>query len=166
MWCWWCCHEFNTTPLALPYKYDDRRNTFYTTGNFCSWSCIKSFAIDKYGLSKGGLICGNIVMMRRKKYNKIGPIQKAPSRFRLKEFGGDLTIEEFRSNLTHDAVVEEKHINEQPHVDNIIPFVSNVQKMNDIHNNTSNNNALKLKRTKPLKRSHNDLGSVLGLVMK
>lgn len=166
MWCWWCCHEFDTTSLSLPYKYDDRRNKFYTTGNFCSWSCMKSFAIDKYGLSKGGLICGNIVMMRRKKYDKIGPIQRAPSRFRLKEFGGDLSIEEFRSNLTYDRGVEERHINEQPYVENTIPFVSNVKKLQDIQNSTCNNNALKLKRTKPLKRSHNDLGSMLGLVIK
>ena len=66
MWCWWCCHDFDTTPLSMPVRHDERRNTFHTSGNFCSWSCMKSFAIDKHGLTKGGLICGNIVMMRKK----------------------------------------------------------------------------------------------------
>ena len=72
MWCWWCCHTFEGVPLSMPYKHDERRNKFYTSGNFCSWSCMKTYAIDKYGCNRGGLICGNMVMMRRKLFNKIG----------------------------------------------------------------------------------------------
>jgi hypothetical protein len=63
---------------------------------------MKSFAIDKYGCSRGGLICGNIVMMRKKMYNQIGSVKAAPNRFKLKEFGGEMTIEEFRENQTID----------------------------------------------------------------
>ena len=63
---------------------------------------MKSYALEKYGLSRGGLICGNIVMMRKKMYNQIGSIKPAPYRFSLKEFGVDLTIEEFRKNNTVD----------------------------------------------------------------
>lgn len=164
MWCWWCCHTFNSTPLTLPFKYDDRRNKFYTSGHFCSWSCMKSFAIDKYGLTKGGLICGNIVMMRKKMFNQIGHVKPAPSRFLLEEFGGPLSIEAFRENQTRD-VEEPKEIPCEPHIDNIIPFVSNTKRMNEIKNAAVDNNALKLKRTKPLQRSHNNLESALGLVI-
>ena len=164
MWCWWCCHEFISTPLTLPFKYDERRNKFYTSGHFCSWSCMKSFAIDKYGLTKGGLICGNIVMMRKKMFNQIGHVKPAPSRFLLEEFGGPLSIEAFRENQTRD-VEEPKEIPCEPHVDNTIPFVSNTKRMNEIKNATVDNNALKLKRTKPLQRSHNNLESALGLVI-
>ena len=164
MWCWWCCHTFDGTPLKMPYKHDEKRNTFHTTGNFCSWSCMKSYAVEKYGLSRGGLICGNIVMMRKKMYNQIGPVKAAPWRFSLDVFGGDLTIEEFRKNQTID-VDTPKEVATQPVVDNLIPFVSNTKKMNEIKNATSNNNALKLKRTKPLKRSHNNLESALGLII-
>jgi hypothetical protein len=148
----------------MPYKHDEKRNTFHTTGNFCSWSCMKSYAVEKYGLSRGGLICGNIVMMRKKMYNQIGPVKAAPWRFSLKEFGGDLTIEEFRKNHTVDLDTP-KDVATQPVVDNLIPLVSNTKKMNEIKNATSNNNALKLKRTKPLKRSHNNLESALGLII-
>ena len=125
---------------------------------------MKSYAVEKYGLSRGGLICGNIVMMRKKMYNQIGPVKAAPWRFSLDVFGGDLTIEEFRKNQTID-VDTPKEVATQPVVDNLIPFVSNTKKMNEIKNATSNNNALKLKRTKPLKRSHNNLESALGLII-
>jgi hypothetical protein len=149
----------------MPFKHDERRNTFSTCGNFCSWSCIKSYAIDKYGLTKGGLICGNVVMMRKKMYNQIGPVKPAPNRFRLKEFGGDMTIEEFRANQTLDTN-EVKKVETKPYIDNTIPFVSNTKRMDEIKNATiNNNNALKLKRSKPLKRTHNNLESALGLVI-
>ena len=99
MWCWWCCHPFEGTALSMPHKHDERRNKFYTSGNFCSWSCMKTYAIDKYGCNRGGLICGNMVMMRRKLFDKIGTIKRAPHRQRLIEFGGDLTIENLEKTM-------------------------------------------------------------------
>ena len=163
-WCWWCCHTFEGTPLSMPYRYDDRRSKFYTAGNYCSWSCVKSHAIDKYGVNRGSIVCGNIILMRKKMYNQIGPVKCAPNRFLLKEFGGDMTIEEFRENQTIDKE-KPKEVETAPVVDNVIPIVSNTQKMNEIKNATANNNALKLKRNKPLKRSHNNLESALGLII-
>ena len=164
MWCWWCCHEFNTTPLSMPFKYDDRRSKFYTSGNFCSWSCMKSYATDTYGLTIGGRICGNIVLMRKKMYNQIGPVKFAPKRIMLKEFGGDMTIEEFRKNQTFDKEVP-KVVETKPYVKNLVPFVSTTKRMDEIKNASNNNDALKLKRSNPLQRNHNNLESVLGLVI-
>lgn len=148
----------------MPHKHDSRRNKFYTSGNFCSWSCMKSFALDKHGITRGSIICGNIIMMRRKMYNQLGSIKPAPNRFMLKEFGGDLTIEEFRLNQTVD-VIKPTEIDKIPVVDNVIPFVSNTKKMDEIKNASSNNSALKLKRNKPLKRDYNNLESALGLII-
>ena len=164
MWCWWCCHPFDGSPLQLPYRHDDRRNTFTTTGNFCSWSGMKSYALDKYGVNRGGIICGNIIMMRRRMYNQSGHVKPAPSRYSLDVFGGNMTIEEFRRNQTIDTV-EKKEIVSKPYKDIMIPFVSNTKKMDEIKNANSNNNALKLKRNKPLKRNHNNLESALGLII-
>jgi hypothetical protein len=165
MWCWWCCHPFEGTPLNIPVKYDDRRKKFNTAGNFCSWSCMKSYALDKYGCGKGSLICSNMVMMRRKMYGgKLESVKSAPWRYQLKVFGGDMTIEEFRDNQTIDKEVP-KAIDTKPAIDNMIPIISNTRKMDEIKNSTSNNNALKLKRNKPLKRSHNNLESALGLII-
>lgn len=125
---------------------------------------MKSFAIDKYGVSKGGIICGNMSLMRKRMFNQLGHIKPAPNRFLLKEFGGDLSIDDFRMNQTEDVTVPEKVIQE-PYKDVVIPFVSNTKKMDEIKNATSNNNALKLKRNKPLKRTHNNLESALGLII-
>ena len=164
MWCWWCCHSFEGTPLSMPYKYDDRRNKFYTSGNYCSWSCVKSHAIEKYGCTRGGIVCGNILVMRKKMYNQFGHVKPAPNRYVLKEFGGDMTIEEFRENQTRD-VEEPKKVETTQVINNTVPIISNTKKMDEIKNASSSNNALKLKRTKPLKRSHNNLESALGLII-
>ena len=165
MWCWWCCHPFECTPLSMPYKHDERRNKFYTSGNFCSWSCMKTYAIDKYGCNRGGLICGNIVMMRRKLFDKIGSIKKAPHRQRLQVFGGDMTIEQFRENAMVDKDLPKK-IETEPVREIVIPINDNQSKMKDIKSATGKNETLRLKRGKPLKRNENNLESVLGLVIK
>jgi beta-phosphoglucomutase-like phosphatase (HAD superfamily) len=125
---------------------------------------MKSHAIDKYGVNRGGIICGNIIIMRKKMYNQIGSVKCAPNRFKLKEFGGDMTIEEFRENQTRDQG-EFKSVETSPVVNNLIPIISNTKKMDEIKNATTSNNALKLKRTKPLKRNHNNLESALGLII-
>jgi hypothetical protein len=103
-------------------------------------------------------------MMRKKMFNQIGPVKPAPNRFMLKEFGGDMTIEEFRKNQTRD-VEEPKKIETAPVIDNTVPIISDTKRMDEIKNASSSNNALKLKRTKPLKRSHNNLESALGLII-
>lgn len=97
-------------------------------------------------------------------YNQSGHVKPAPCRFRLNVFGGDMTIEEFRKNQTVDKH-EKVDITSEPYKDNVIPFVSNTKKMDEIKNANSNNNALKLKRNKPLKRNHNNLESALGLII-
>jgi hypothetical protein len=148
----------------MPHRYNERTKVFETSGRFCSWSCMKSFAIDKYGLSRGGIICGNMVLMRTKMFKQRGHIKPAPNRFKLKVFGGTMDIEDFRKNHTENLEVP-NIIATKPKVDNTIPFISNTQKMNEIQNSTSGNNALKLKRNKPLKRNHNNLESALGLII-
>ena len=165
-WCWWCCHDFDTPELKLPYKYDALRNIFQTCGIFCSWSCMKAYAIDKYGITRGGIICGNMVLMRKKMFNAIGHIQKAPNRYELIEFGGNMTIQDFRTNRVVDKREDKQEINEKPQPEILIPFVSNIKKMDEIKNNNTNNDSLRLKRNKPLQRSHNNLESALGLVIK
>lgn len=165
MWCWWCCHDFKGTPLSMPYKYYERQNKFMTTGAFCSWSCMKTYALDTYGINRGSIICGNMIMMRKKLYGKLGSIKPAPKKHRLVEFGGDMTIEEFRKNLLVDEETPAPILSE-PVPNNIIPVVPNSTKMYEINKATGNNEPLRLKRNKPLKRDQNNLESVLGLVIK
>ena len=165
MWCWWCCHECTGTPLSMPYKHDEKRNTFRTAGTFCSWSCMKTYALDTYGINRGSIICGNMIMMRKKLFGKLGSIKPAPKRFRLTQFGGDLTIEKFRENLLVDTEPP-KEVNTEVIPNILIAPVSNTSKMYEIKTASGTNEPLRLKREKPLKRDQNNLESVLGLVIK
>ena len=104
-------------------------------------------------------------MMRRKLFGKLGSIRPAPKRFRLTQFGGDLTIDQFRENLLIDTEPP-KEVNTEVIPNIIIAPVSNTSKMYEIKSVTGTNESLRLKREKPLKRNQNNLESVLGLVIK
>jgi hypothetical protein len=106
-----------------------------------------------------------MVMMRRKLFDKIGQIKRAPHRQRLAVFGGDLTIEQFRENNVVD-VEKPKEIEIEPVPDRVIPIVSNTKKLSDITSSTGKNETLRLKREKPLKRNENNLEMALGLIIK
>lgn len=99
--------------------------------------------------------------MRKRCCNKLDSIKRAPHRHRLKVFGGDLTIEEFRADSVKDVVVS-KPVETEPIKDNVIPFISSTKKMNEIKNV---NDGLVLKRSKPLQRNQNSLETALGLVI-
>ena len=42
--CWWCRNCFNTPGLELPEDYYNE--TFFCTGNYCSFNCMKSYNLD------------------------------------------------------------------------------------------------------------------------
>ena len=168
-WCWWCCHPFENSPLQLPYKYDYRTDKFSTCGNFCSWSCMKTFTLDKYGITRGGQMMCNVIIMRKKLFNIVDNIHASPNRFSLKEFGGTMTIEEFRKGGTvdtgeHTGSVE---FSKGPSIEFIkrVPIVNNT-KLDDISYSRGTNEPLRLKRPKPLKRDENNLEKTLGITRK
>lgn len=181
--CWWCCHAFDNDPLHLPYKYDAKREKFETTGHFCSWGCMKAFTLDKYGTTHGGIICMNIVVMRKKMTGNLKGITKAPNRYALKCFGGTMSIDEFRS-ITSDTypivtmpdesyrlqIVGTKTVLQemvqQPTSKPNIGITNPTDKMAAINNSSTHNEPLRLKRPKPLKRDQNNLESSLGIVRK
>lgn len=165
MWCWWCCHPIECTPLSMPFKHNEKKQTFITVGSFCSWSCMKAYALDTYGVTRGSIICGNMIMMRKKQFGKIGSITPAPNRYRLVEFGGDLTIEKFRENLLVDEETSNE-IKTEPLTNIVVPVSSNGLKMYEINNATTKNEPLRLKREKPHKHDQNNLETVLGLKIK
>jgi len=127
---------------------------------------MKSFAIDKHGDTRGSIICGNIIVMRKQLFGKIGSIKPAPNRFKLTVFGGDMTIEEFRENMMRDEIIEPNEIDSEEVTDILIPIQQSTKKLSDIQNSTRSNDALRLKRNKPLKRNQNNLESALGLIIK
>lgn len=170
-WCWWCCHSCENEPLSLPYKYDSMRKKFYTCGIFCSWGCMKAYNTYSMPSHRRGVISGNIVIMRKQLFNLIGIMKTAPNRFSLKEFGGHLTIEEFRSGLVNDI----GPLNQITHDNDIIndnsqnitrPAPVNTIKLDQIITSSGTNDSLRLKRSKPLKRNDNNLEKSLGITRK
>lgn len=126
---------------------------------------MKTYAVEKYGLSRGGIVIGNMTMMRKRMYGKVGSIKPALSRLHLKEFGGTMSIDEFRINALVDEA-EPNVIETEVEPELVIKPVLNAAKMYEIKGASGTNEALRLKRAKPLKRDQNNLESVLGLVIK
>ena len=85
--CWWCSYEFNNKPFFLPYKYID--SIYYVFGYFCSCPCVNSYNLffinDQSVIARQNLI--------KKLYNNSKITLKLN---KLKKYGGNLSIEEFR----------------------------------------------------------------------
>ena len=173
MWCWWCCHGFEGQPLHLPYKYDPLRKRFSTMGCFCSWGCIKAYN-RTYNRVRAGIVATNIVLMYRFMYGKVDVIGCAPNRYSLKEFGGTLTIEEFRKLTENCTRVIVNMPDEVHHIQEVnvrhelrVPTEGDLDsKFQEISRTGTNNETLKIKRNKPLKRDENNLEKTLGITRK
>ena len=179
--CWWCCHEIDGEELHMPCRYDPKRKHFYTYGKYCSWSCIKAHALERFGASRGSVVCGNIIVMRKQMYGVVESVQRAPDRYKLQMFGGDMSIDEFRNQASSRDTGTARTVNTDAvrsvAIDPVATCaptqslttstnaVDSVKKMEEIRTTEKQNAPLKLKRTKPLLRSHNDLESALGLVI-
>ena len=157
----------------MPFKYDDKRKKFTTMGIFCSWPCMKAYNIDRAG-PRYGEYQQMITLMRRDVYNILGGLMPAPKRQCLKVFGGTMTIEEFRGckdppmlQLPNEAYMVCRTAttvtsSETP----TMSVQDSVSKMSSIQTATGQNEQLKLKRTKPLKRMESPLEKSLGIKRK
>jgi len=159
--CWWCCHPFPGPSLHYPYRYDERRKRFTTTGHFCSWGCVKSYAIDNGGAKAGEIQSFLSLMRKQSNGNKYAPISAAPKRVTLKMFGGTLSIEEFRSSLSNVCVT-------MPWETHLMPVVSTAAgtATRTLPGDAAPKNDLVLRRTKPLPRAKSSLEAALGITRK
>jgi hypothetical protein len=128
-------------------------------GHFCSFDCAKAYGIDTGG-SRWGEILEILSLFRKHTAGKYVPTPAAPKRQTLKIFGGPLTIEEFRKSSGSHA-----------------PWVHSPGDIHMVHTfgkggvpdppavtDTGTEDAdLKLKRSKPLKRTTSKLESALGI---
>lgn len=124
---------------------------------------MKAFAIDNYGVNLGGRIMGNIMCMRKQMYGVLGPVRMAPRRYELDVFGGEMTIEEFRKHGVIDPGPR-KPINAENEREVAVSYVSPTTNVAVV--GETPDDALKLRRKKPLQRTHNSLESALGLLIK
>lgn len=181
LWCWHCCHPFPGEPVRFPIEYDDRRDSWKVAGYFCSWSCAKTWNVDRAG--SGGCDAGArecLLGLYRKKCAGI-PIKQgivpAPPRQLLRVFGGTMSIEDFRRNdkIVHvlpervvplERIVTTRALEAErraalpgPDLDQRVDLVGGGAK-------TANENLrLKLRRAKPAPTDPDALAQAMGLVI-
>jgi hypothetical protein len=97
IWCWWCCHPFDTIPRFAPTKYDELRDRYQVTGNFCSWGCVKSYMLHDNTLKVSSSMCLLTMMIRSINGSLYNVVTCAPPRQALKVFGGNMSIHDFRN---------------------------------------------------------------------
>ena len=116
--CFWCFHNFDCIPCALPYKYQN--NNYHVFGNFCSKECAAAYNFDlndnniweRYSLL-------NMLYSEIEENNT--KVKIAPSRLTLNDFGGHLSIEEFRESKNVDYKIL------YPPMISIIPIVEEIK---------------------------------------
>lgn len=105
--CYHCHHNFNNKPFFLPIDYNCELNRFKVTGNFCSPNCVKTYALNLKIYHNRIYLIGH---MYRKLFGPNYTIKPAPPIQTLKEYGGKLSIEEFRANFDNSKQYSVKNI--------------------------------------------------------
>ena len=90
--CWWCCHSFESIPIPCVSKYDSIRKRFKIYGIFCSWNCAAAHAMKE----NDSIL--NLQLLKREWTGDASNIERSPSKYILKAFGGHMSIEEYRNN--------------------------------------------------------------------
>jgi hypothetical protein len=152
--CWWCAYNCNPI-VELPEHYFN--NMFYTNGKFCSYNCAMAYNIDlnDENISKRNSL---LYLHYRKTYNITPYIISAPSWKILKDFGGSVDIDEYRSNfLTHKM----NYLYIKPPLISRISYVEKIPVVEETE--IVKTNEYVLKRTKPLNSTKYTLESTIGL---
>ena len=97
--CWWCCHNFDTVPIGMPIKYDNKVKKFIVRGIFCSFGCMFAYSNNTHGVNPKRYLIN--YLYKKLTGHIIINFKEAPSKYVLKSFGGLLSIEEFR-NLSNE----------------------------------------------------------------
>lgn len=167
--CWWCKNTFDVPPVQLPEDYYN--NTFYCVGHFCSFNCTKSYNLDLNDLLlwKRESLLNLLYYLTYSEYKQIEP---SPHWLILEEFGGILSINDFRSNsiintkdylILHPPLISRQIQIEESYKINKLREVP-IDKINKIYSDV--NNDYMIKRNKPINNSHLNLETTMGLIKK
>lgn len=101
--CWNCNLYFKTRPVFIPVTVEEISIGLFrykTCGNFCCFSCAKSYLFKNYDIPDRDIIYDNLLKLYEI-FNgkKIMSIIDAPDKSLMKVFGGTLTEIEYRDLL-------------------------------------------------------------------
>jgi hypothetical protein len=105
--CFWCCHTFTNRPVVLPIR--DTGEYLQVTGNFCSPECAVAQLFD---MRQDSHTRWEQLALLYRVYGEAcqGKIHPSPSRSILKLFGGNLSIQEYRSLIQSHKVRVDIHL--------------------------------------------------------
>lgn len=109
--CWHCAHKFSNTAWQFPIGFDSSQNQYKSIGNFCSPSCSAAWGDVHYHHNMAQHMSWLRALAMEHGILDFSP---SPPTHWLKEFGGNLTIEEFRDLGSSNKIIVEK----------TLPFVS------------------------------------------
>ena len=113
--CYNCHHNFKNEPYFLPISYCELTKRYKITGNFCSPNCVK-----RYAMTYHNNIVYLISFMYKELFGYTYIIKTAPPFQVLKEYGGNLSIEEYRNSFNKNVNYSLKNINTKVICDEII----------------------------------------------
>jgi len=165
--CWWCRHSFSNIATKLPENYYNE--TFFCIGHFCSYNCAKSYNLDL----NDTLTCKRESLLNLLyfcTYSEYIIIKPAPHWTTLKDYGGFLTIEEFRDNFTHNnkdyLVLHPPLISRQMQIEESYKMNKlkevHIDKINKIYSEIDSEYTIK--RNRPINTSQFNLESTMGLI--
>ena len=94
--CFNCHNFFDNSPFYLPFDHCPTLDRYKIYGNFCSPNCVKTFSNNSRHFQNKQHLVGQFY---RKLFGADFRIKPAPSCLTLKDYGGDLTIEEYRASF-------------------------------------------------------------------
>lgn len=167
--CWWCKNLFEMPAVQLPEDYYN--NTFYCIGHFCSFNCTKSYNLDLNDLLlwKRESLLNLLYYLTYSEYKYIEP---SPHWLILQDFGGVLSINDFRHNsiinvkdylILHPPLISRQIQIEESYKINKLREVP-IDKLNKIYSDI--NADYMIKRNKPTCNAHLNLETTMGLVKK
>jgi hypothetical protein len=153
--CWWCRYNYELPTVELPEHYFNEK--FHSIGFFCSYNCAMAYNIDinDENISKRNSL---LYLHYRKTYNEDIILKPSPSWKILKDNGGTITIEEFRTNL---ILNKNNYLYIKPPIMSRISYVE-IQPIN-VEKEIVKSSDLILKRSKPLNSTKYTLESTMGL---
>ena len=176
IYCFNCCHPFDHTPSALPFKYQN--GIFHVYGCFCYPECAAAFNFtDLISLENANENYNLLNLMYKIAYNDPLYRVKIPGhRTCLKIFGGHLDINAYRDSFNNNNIYQNiimppvMSILPIQEENNIIYYKKNVQAT--INNNNKGYDGanrrekeITLKRSKPLINKQNTLDSCMNITV-
>ena len=147
--CWWCKHGFESKSLGMPTCYMNKK--FMLEGNFCSFNCMLSYSIDLKD-NEHWKRKSLIKYFYYKTFGEYKTIYPAPHWKSLIDFGGPLTIDNFRDELILHS--KEYILLEPP----IIPRTTYIEELKRIK---KSDDKYVLKRSKPIKSNIHNINNFL-----